>query len=115
MRGYGESDKLTRVSDYHIDTLTGDVAELIGALGHERCVLVGHDWGGIIAWLFTHQYPQMVDRLVICNCPHPAGLEDHIYKSRSQLLKSWSVWGGRGGAGWRVIFLLCGCTINDVI
>jgi pimeloyl-ACP methyl ester carboxylesterase len=89
MRGYGESDKPRRVSDYYIERLTGDVAQLIEALGYQRCVLVAHDWGGAVAWFFAHQYPDMVGRLVVCNCPHPSGMEDHLYTSRSQLLKSW--------------------------
>lgn len=40
--------------------------------GYNRCCLVGHDWGGTIAWLFAIHYPEMVTKLIVLNCPHPS-------------------------------------------
>lgn len=71
MRGYNLSDKPAQVADYRPSVLVEDLRELILHLGFERCVLVAHDWGGAIAWNFAVAHPQMVDRLVILNAPHP--------------------------------------------
>ena len=70
-RGYNLSDKPADVRDYRAPLLVGDLVGLIRALGHERCVLVGHDWGGAVAWAFAIAHPEMVERLVILNAPHP--------------------------------------------
>ena len=50
MRGYGETERPPNKSDYTIDLLTQDIVELIPALGHSKCILVAHDWGGAVAW-----------------------------------------------------------------
>jgi pimeloyl-ACP methyl ester carboxylesterase len=71
LRGYNDSDKPKETSAYRISELVKDVAGLITALGYERCVLVGHDWGGAIAWNFAYAHPDMVEKLIILNCPHP--------------------------------------------
>jgi len=72
MRGFGDSDKPRGVADYTIETLTSDIAQLVRAIGAERVTLVGHDWGGIVAWWFAMRHPELLDRLTILNCPHPA-------------------------------------------
>ncbi len=71
MRGYNLSDKPPEVTDYRPSVLVEDIRQLIAHLGFERCVLVAHDWGGAVAWNFAAAYPQMVDRLIILNSPHP--------------------------------------------
>ncbi len=71
LRGYGETEKPPRVSDYRIDALADDVAGLVRALGHERAFVVGHDWGGAVAWHTAAAHPEVVERLAILNCPHP--------------------------------------------
>ena len=50
MRGYGETERPPNKNDYTIDLLTQDIVELIPALGHSKCTLVSHDWGGMVAW-----------------------------------------------------------------
>ena len=50
LRGYGETDRPPRVSDYTMDKLVKDVVELVPALGYSKCILVAHDWGGAIGW-----------------------------------------------------------------
>ena len=72
MRGYNLSSKPERVEDYRMPHLVGDVAALIGHLEAEKAVLVGHDWGGAVAWAFALAHPEMLERLVIINAPHPA-------------------------------------------
>jgi epoxide hydrolase 4 len=90
MRGYNESDRPADVTEYRLRLLIDDVAELIRGSGHRRAHIVGHDWGGVIAWTFAGAYPDMVDKLVIMNAPHL-----HLYrkalKRPGQLLRSWYV------------------------
>lgn len=72
MRGYNLSDKPAGLASYRLDRLVGDATGTMRALGHERMVLVGHDWGGVVAWATAAAHPEAVDRLVILNAPHPA-------------------------------------------
>jgi len=89
MRGYGESDKPRAIKDYTMDKLVADIKELIPALGHEKCILVGHDWGGAVAWSFAHMYPNLVEKLIVCNCPHFNAFEKLVQKDKKQFLMSW--------------------------
>ena len=72
LRGYNDSDKPQAVSAYAMTELVRDVAGLIRGLGYESCVLVGHDWGGAIAWHVAYAHPERVNRLIVMNIPHPA-------------------------------------------
>jgi pimeloyl-ACP methyl ester carboxylesterase len=71
LRGYGESDRPEGVDAYALPALAGDVGGLIRALGHESAHLVGHDWGGSIAWVMASRSPELVRSLTILNSPHP--------------------------------------------
>ena len=89
LRGYGRSSRpSSRTFDYHPDKVAEDVRCFIEALGYESCVLVAHDWGGAIAWLFAERHPQMVDRLVVMDCPPTNVFMDYAKKERSQLKRS---------------------------
>ena len=88
LRGYGESDRPERVADYGIETLMQDVAGLIDASGARSTLLVGHDWGGIIAWLFAARKIRALEGLVIMNVPHPGCFRQALRIPR-QLLRSW--------------------------
>lgn len=88
MRGYNESDKPRGVPAYGIDALVGDVAGLLRALGRERATVVGHDWGGVVAWAFAERRPEMVERLAILNVPHPLAMKRGLLRPK-QLRKSW--------------------------
>ena len=90
MRGYNKSDKPPEKSAYVVSELTKDVAETIQALGYEKCILVGHDWGGAIAWNFAYAYPEMIERLIVLNIPHPAKFAEGLRTPR-QLLRSWYI------------------------
>ena len=91
MRGYNESDKPSGVAHYHIDRLTGDVQGLIRAFHEERAVIVGHDWGGGVAWSFAANYPHLTERLVVLNCPHPGAFQKALQENRQQLRRSWYI------------------------
>jgi len=69
LRGYGDSDRPAGVEAYAAPKLVGDVAGLIRALGHERAHVVGHDWGGSLAWGLAGNMPQTVRSLTILNAP----------------------------------------------
>jgi len=71
MRGYNLSSKAADVEAYRTRHLVADISTLIGHLGHERCVLVGHDWGGVVAWAVAIARPELLSKLVIVNAPHP--------------------------------------------
>lgn len=72
LRGYNLSSKPVGVEHYKLNLLLDDVRELIQHLGHKKCVLIGHDWGGFIAWAVAGVFPGCVDKLIIINAPHPA-------------------------------------------
>jgi len=87
MRGYNLSDKPEGVEGYALEGLARDVERLIRALGEERAVVVGHDWGGIVAWAVAMLHPERVERLAILNVPHPERFSRGLRTPR-QLLKS---------------------------
>lgn len=87
LRGYNDSDKPTNLEAYRLSELVQDVRGVIEGLGYDRCILVGHDWGGAIAWNFAYDYPDMVDRLIVLNLPHPAKFASGLLTPQ-QLLRS---------------------------
>lgn len=91
LRGYGRSSRPPRVRDYAIEALLADVRGLIEASGAARVVLVGHDWGAVIAWYFAMRHPQLLDRLVIMNVPHPVPMARELRSSSAQRRRSWYV------------------------
>lgn len=88
LRGYNLSDKPKGVSAYHVDLLAGDVVGLVRHAGGERAHVVGHDWGGGIAWWLGIHRPEVVDRLAILNSPHPTAFLRELRRP-GQLLRSW--------------------------
>jgi pimeloyl-ACP methyl ester carboxylesterase len=70
-RGYNLSDKPAGVEAYDLTVLASDVAAVIRDVGEDRAVVVGHDWGGAVAWTFAMLHPEQTERLVILNSPHP--------------------------------------------
>ena len=71
MRGYNLSAKPEPVDAYRVPVIVEDVRALAENLKAKKFVLVGHDWGGVIAWAFAAQHPEMLEKLVIINAPHP--------------------------------------------
>lgn len=87
LRGYNDSDKPQDKSAYVMAEFILDVEGVIKGLGYEKCVLVGHDWGGAIAWSFAYAHPEMVERLIVLNIPHPAKFAQG-FRTPQQLLRS---------------------------
>jgi pimeloyl-ACP methyl ester carboxylesterase len=90
LRGYNLSDQPLAIADYDLTHLTADVDGLIRALGEESAHVVGHDWGGVVAWEFAMHYPQRVKRLAILNVPHPVVMMRGL-RSPAQLRRSWYI------------------------
>ena len=87
-RGYNLSDKPKGVENYDIQLLVADVAAVVRHLKAERATIVGHDWGGVVAWQTAMRFPQMVERLVILNLPHPNGLLRELRSNPAQIKNS---------------------------
>jgi pimeloyl-ACP methyl ester carboxylesterase len=85
LRGYGRT---TRQGPYDVRTLSADVAGLVRALGRARAVICGHDWGGAVAWAAATYVPEVVERLVVLNCPHPGVLARELVRNPRQLARS---------------------------
>ena len=88
LRGYNLSDKPSGVASYRTEAVVEDLAGLIRTCGAERVAVIGHDWGGGVAWLFAMRHPELVRRLAILNAPHPAVFRRALRHPR-QLLRSW--------------------------
>ena len=89
MRGYGETDAPPGKQNYTIDKLVGDAADVIEALGHQRATVIGHDWGGAIAWATALMRPDVVERLIVMNCPHPERMSYALRHNPRQMMRSW--------------------------
>jgi pimeloyl-ACP methyl ester carboxylesterase len=70
-RGYGGSDKPVGIKNYTVGKIVADAAALFDASGASRLTIIGHDWGGAIAWLFAIDKVRPIERLVVMNLPHP--------------------------------------------
>lgn len=88
LRGYNDSEKPRGVGAYSLAEVTADIAGLIEALGEREAVVVGHDWGGAVAWTVAMERPNVVRRLVILNCPHPAIFVRHLRENPRQMARS---------------------------
>jgi pimeloyl-ACP methyl ester carboxylesterase len=90
-RGYHLSEKPRGLKHYTLDTLADDVVALIEATGRPKAALVGHDWGGVVAWHVATKDPDRVERVVAINAPHPTAMSRHLWTHPSQALRSWYV------------------------
>ena len=90
MRGYNLSAKPPGVRSYQVSHLVDDVAGLVRHTGAGRACIVGHDWGGSVAWQVPMRHPGMVERLVVLAAPHPAVFQRGLARP-AQLLKSWYI------------------------
>ncbi|OZI07939.1 alpha/beta hydrolase [Siphonobacter sp. BAB-5385] len=90
-RGYNLSDKPAGIQSYTLDKLAADMIGLIDAAGVEKATVVGHDWGGGVAWYLAMTYPERIHQLVILNMPHLAAFGEVLRRHPRQLLKSWYV------------------------
>jgi pimeloyl-ACP methyl ester carboxylesterase len=90
-RGYNLSDKPRGIKNYRISELTNDILGLIDALDYEKVNLVGHDWGGSVAWSLGMWKPERLHRLGILNSPHPAVMKRFLQRDLEQLRRSWYI------------------------
>ncbi len=88
LRGFNLSDQPPEIEKYRAKHLVEDLNLLIKHLGHSRCILVAHDWGGAIAWNFAAQHREMVEKLIIINSPHPALFTRDLTHNAAQIKAS---------------------------
>jgi pimeloyl-ACP methyl ester carboxylesterase len=85
LRGYNLSEKPTELDQYRVDPLVEDVRALAAHLnGGRPFILVGHDWGGVVAWVLAMRHPEVVEKLVIVNSPHPGVFERELANNPAQ-------------------------------
>ena len=84
LRGYNRSDKPVGVDQYKMPLLVADVRAVITHLKKEKAIIVGHDWGGAVAWSFAMSHPKACDKLIILNLPHPWGLGRELANNPDQ-------------------------------
>jgi pimeloyl-ACP methyl ester carboxylesterase len=87
-RGYNLSDQPEGVENYQMQKLAADAVAVIKHFYEDKAVVVGHDWGGMVAWSVAMFHPDVVDRLIICNLPHPKGLARELANNSQQQTNS---------------------------
>jgi pimeloyl-ACP methyl ester carboxylesterase len=87
-RGYNVSDKPPGIAAYRLEVLAADVLGLMDAASQEKACLVGHDWGGVIAWWIASHAPHRLERVVMINAPHGAVMRRHLRRSPAQWFRS---------------------------
>ena len=87
-RGYNLSDKPEGEQNYQLKYMVGDVAAVLRQLGLPKATVIGHDWGGVVAWQVAIDRPELVDRLVILNLPHLRGLRRELATNPEQRANS---------------------------
>lgn len=80
LRGYNESEHPAGVSAYRPSVLVNDVAGFIEEIIQEPVYLLGHDWGGVLAWRCAALYPRLIRKLIVLNAPHPAARQEALRK-----------------------------------
>lgn len=87
-RGCGDSPRPMSVGEYALPRLGRDILDVIDDLGCERVDLIGHDWGGAVAWWLASNHPERFRRVVILNCPHPQVLRERLWTDTEQRRRS---------------------------
>lgn len=88
LRGYGRTDRPLGVKSYTIDLLESDISDLIDQSGAKSVLLVGHDWGGAIAWSYAVHGTRPIEQLVVMNAPHPERFQQAL-RTLAQAKRSW--------------------------
>ena len=84
MRGYNLSSKPADVEQYRVEYLIEDLRLLAEHLGHKKFILIGHDWGGAVAWAFASRHPDYLEKLIIINAPHPGVFDRELKENPAQ-------------------------------
>lgn len=87
-RGYNKSDQPEGVDQYKTEHLVADLLAVVDHFKSKKAIIVGHDWGGLVAWTFAMTHPDRTERLVILNLPHPKGLLRELANNPQQRLAS---------------------------
>ena len=90
-RGYNLSSKPKFISDYRIDILAFDVLQIVKFFKRKKIILVGHDWGANVAWWTALRFPQIIEKLIILNVPHPIVMKKLLKSNPRQILRSWYI------------------------
>jgi pimeloyl-ACP methyl ester carboxylesterase len=88
-RGYSAGARPAGRAAYRLAELLADVLALLDAAGVARAHVVGHDWGGAVAWLLAANHPDRITTVTVLSTPHPAALSRALKSDRGQQLKSW--------------------------
>jgi pimeloyl-ACP methyl ester carboxylesterase len=91
LTGYNESDRPAEVRRYRVRDLVSDMAGFIRHAAGGPALLVGHDWGGLLAYRLAALHPELVRKLVILNAPHPAAYRTELRRHPGQWFRSWYV------------------------
>ena len=84
MRGYNLSSKPEDLEAYHVTDLIEDLRALAEYLGHQKFIMVAHDWGGAVAWSFAMRHPEWLEKLIIINSPHAAVFARELLENPAQ-------------------------------
>ena len=88
-RGYHLSNKPRGRWKYRINQLAKDVLGLLDHFHQKKAIVIGHDWGGAVAWYLATFFPESVEKLIVLNCPHPLAFRKNLFRNLRQLRKSW--------------------------
>lgn len=91
-RGYNLSSKPNYIADYRIDILALDVYKLVNYFKQKKVILVGHDWGANVAWWTALRFPEIIQKLVIINVPHPVVMKRTMKTNIRQMMSSWYIY-----------------------
>lgn len=84
MRGYNKSDQPSGVENYAMPKLVADIDAVVKHFKADKAIIVGHDWGGVVAWTYAMTHPDKTDKLVILNLPHPKCLQRELANNPEQ-------------------------------
>jgi epoxide hydrolase 4 len=90
-RGYNLSTKPKGLASYQVTTLAEDIAQFIQITGHKKVCLVGHDWGGAVAWTMAYLHPELLHKVIVLNMPHPGVFMQTVRRDFRQMLMSWYI------------------------
>lgn len=91
LRGYDPSYSPEAVTDYDLNFLNEDILGILSYLEIEKVMIIGHDWGGVLAWHFAHLHPNRIERLVTISVPHPITFKKFFPRNPRQWVKSWYI------------------------
>jgi pimeloyl-ACP methyl ester carboxylesterase len=91
LRGYGKSEKPSAVSSYKGTRLALDIKEIIEGLGKKSARIASHDWGAVVAWLVAALHPEVVEKLIVMNGPHPDRIKKLLKTDSDQRKRSWYI------------------------